>query len=450
MRRPLLAGAVLALASAVGWAALAGIPPNGPPATAGSRAPSEGAAIPSGASPSGSGAASSPPSASPSPSPAPTPTIRPTPGPWPTLTPRLGAQLQAALDRLRAELQIPGISVSIVFPDGGRWTGVSGVADIASKRPVTAGTAFSIASASKTFLAALILDLAAEGRLDLDDRAADQLPPLAGFGPLDPRITVRMLLNHTSGLHDYFLDPRIDRALQGAPARAWTAADSLAYVGKAWFEPGTSWRYSNTNYLLLGLLAEHLTGRPLAEELRARYLGPLHLGSVTYQGVETGRAPLATGYRLTGTATGLRAIPLSDGSGIVPFRSVVTAAAGAGSLAASSDDLARWAWSLYRGDVLDPPSLDLMLRDVDLVAAYRPRVPYGLGVQAVLVDRFLTYGHSGRFLGFRGAMRYLPAEDLAIAVLTNQNRHDPGLVLAELVRITMAVPPSCPGCPVPA
>jgi D-alanyl-D-alanine carboxypeptidase len=382
--------------------------------------------------------------ASPAPSVAPTPEVRVIARRPPTASPHLGARLQAQLDRLRLRGGVPGVSATIVFTDGTTWTGASGLADVATGTAVTPDTGFSLASMTKTFVAALILDLVADGELSLDDRAADLLPDIA----IDERITIHQLLDHTSGIHDFFLNPTIDAALQGDRAAPWSVTQTLTYVGRPYFAPGTGWRYSNTNYLLLGLIAERLTGTDLATALRTRFLDPLDLDHTWIQAAETPPAPTSHGYRFTGPATSLEPIDLSDGSPLMPFTSVVTAAGGAGSMAGTSADAARWARLLYRGDVLGRDSLALMVGDVEVVAGYRPPVPYGLGVQAFVIDGRQTLGHSGRFLGFRGAMRYLVAEDVSIAVLTNQSRMDPGVIVRALIEIALPRPGPCTECPV--
>jgi D-alanyl-D-alanine carboxypeptidase len=350
-------------------------------------------------------------------------------------------RLQATLDRLRAKLAIPGMSATVVFADGTSWSGASGLADVAAKTPITPSTRFAYASMSKTFTSALILELVGEGRLRLTDSAAARLPtglPLV----VDRRITVGMLLDHTSGLADYFLNPKIDAALQRAPTRVWTAADALRFVGKRLSPPGKAWHYSNTNYLLLGLIAEKVMGRSLATEIRERFLDPLGLTSIRYQAVEAGLEPLAHGYRFVGTKPTARPIDLADGTGVAPFRSVVTAAAGAGSLAGTSDDLVRWARALYRGDVLGPIGTGLLLSDFNKTTGYLPGVSYGYGVQALSIDGHPSLGHSGRLLGFQGVVRHFPLDGLTIAVLTNQSRQDPGAVLRALLRVVIPPPPA--------
>ncbi|HEU4673867.1 MAG TPA: serine hydrolase [Candidatus Limnocylindrales bacterium] len=349
------------------------------------------------------------------------------------------ARLQAAIDRFVRRTGTPGVSVTLRWADGRSWTGVSGLADVATALPVTPQTAFPIASVSKTFTAALVLRLVEEGRLSLEASAARFLPDLG----LDRRITIRMLLDHTSGLADVFLAPGIDRALQSHPARRWTVQRSLSYLGRRWFAPGKGWRYSNTNYLLLGLIADKVTGRSLATELRSRFLRPLGLRETWDEAAEAPRTPLAHGYAVSGTTGNWRARDLADGTDRSPFTSVVTALEGAGSIAATSADLAEWASALYvPGAVLSASTLSAALADAHVTRDYVPGVRYGLGVQELTVDGWATLGHSGRILGARSQMRYVPAAGLAIAIVTNQSRRDLRPLLARLLGIVL--PPTAP------
>lgn len=387
-------------------------------------------------------AASPPPSPLvPTPPPPPAEAGQPLPRPRVTVVP-VREQLQAELDRLRSQYGIPGISATIFFRDGTSWTGNSGLADVAGGTKVADDTAFALGSVSKTYTAALILALAGEGAIDLDAPAAGYLGGL----PLDPGITVRMLLDHTSGLDDYFLHASIDRALQADRGAAWSARRTLGFVGKPYFAPGKGWHYSNTNYLYLGLIAERVTGEQLGIALNERFFAPLGLDATWYQAAEKPRAPTAHGYRFNGTKRSATPIDLSDGSDIVPFTSVVTAAAGAGSIAATSADAAEWARLLYSGKVLGPDMTAQMLNGTLATAGYRPRVPYGLGVQAFPIDGRPTVGHSGRLLGFRAAMRHLPGENTTIAVVTNQSRTDPGVIVERLLSIVFAPEPDCFRC----
>ncbi len=352
--------------------------------------------------------------------------------------------LQRRLDRLRVRDGIPGVSVAIRFPDGTTWLGTSGLADVKTGERVDADTAFAIASISKTFTAALIMALSEEGMVTLARPVIEYLPEVS----IDRRVTVRMLLDHTSGVRDFFYDPKIDKALLADRGRKWDAARSLRFVGKPYFKPGKGWHYSNTNYLLLGLIAERVDGRSLAAQLRARFFGPLRLDHTFEQIDGSPAGSVAHGYRFEGASTKLRPVDLSDGTDMAPFTSVVTAAGAAGSIASTPSDLVRWAGALYGGVVLDPASLQSMIGDVGRTAGTptgtSATIPYGLGVQAIEFDGHQTLGHSGRLLGFRAVLRWLPKERIAIAVVTNQSRADPSVIARSLLR--MALLRSLGGC----
>lgn len=348
--------------------------------------------------------------------------------------------LKKRLDGIQEKYGIPGVSVTIIFPDGSQWVGTSGLADVAGEAPVTPDTAFAIASISKTYTAALIMALAEEDRLRLDAPLSTYLPGLR----VDTSVTVRQLLDHTSGLDDYFYHGEIDAVLLGEPDRRWTELEALSYVGKPYFKPGRGWHYSNTNYLVLGLLAEWVGEAPLGEQLRTRFLEPFGLDRTFYQPTESTTGPVARGYRVQGAAPGAAPIDLTGDGEMVPFASVVTAAAGAGALAATSGDVARWARALYAGRVLEPASVRAMVDDAARTARYRAGVPYGLGVQVVDVANERTLGHSGRLLGFRSVVRHLQDAGFTIAVMTNQSRTDPAIIARALLKIAQAPVRDCP------
>jgi D-alanyl-D-alanine carboxypeptidase len=358
-------------------------------------------------------------------------------------TPLVRAALDARLEALRKKAGIPGISATILFADGSVWEGAAGLADVAAGRRVTTDTAFPIASVSKTFTSALVLGLIEDGKLRLDSPVKPFLPTVA----IDPAITVRELLDHTSGLRDFYFGAGVDKALLVKRDQVWDAARSLAYVGKPFSKPGLSWHYSNTNYLLLGMLAEAVERAPVAAQLRERFLTPLGLDHTYYQFVEAPLGPTVHDYRFNGPKATLPAIDLSDGTPVVPFTSVVTAAGAAGSIATTSADLARWARALYGGSVLDAASRAEMVGDIVRTVGYQPAAAYGLGVQLVQVAGHPALGHSGRFLGARAVVRWFPDLQVAVAVLTNQSRSDPSPILADLLKLALRPQSDCITCP---
>jgi D-alanyl-D-alanine carboxypeptidase len=191
-------------------------------------------------------------------------------------------------------------------------------------------------------------------------------------------------------------------------------------------------------------------GAPLEDQLAERFFGPLGLTRTYDQRGRIPSGPIAHGYRFApGNA---KPIDLSDGTRVVPFTSVITAAGGAGAIASTPTDLVFWARSMY-GDggkpALSPVSRSAMFADVASTAPKKPRIPYGLGLQAVDLDGHLAYGHSGRLLGFRSVVRWLPTERIAIAVLTNTSRTDPAIIARSLLRVALKPSTGCATCRAP-
>ncbi len=332
----------------------------------------------------------------------------------------MGQALHAVLDRAQEQRGIPGIAASVGFADGSRWAGGAGLADIAGGDEATPATRFAIGSITKTFVTALIMQLAEEAELTLDDRLARFLPDY----PDASVITLRQLLSHRSGIYNYFENPAYNRQVFSQPKKAWSQQEILAFVRKPYFKPGTGYHYSNTNFVLLGLVAEAVTGQPLAKEIRRRFLDPLDLRDTHFQGEE----PLpgsgaALGYLLLrGGHQGLH-----DGSRIVPNTSAATVAWAAGAMSSTVGDMARWATALYGGAVLAPESLAAMLE-------FQPRDAYGLGTRLAGFELQRAWGHTGSLRGFTSAMWYLPDVQMTVAVSTNLGRINPNAIVARLVR----------------
>ncbi len=373
---------------------------------------------------------------------APSPT--PIASPPPTVSPAMAKKLDRALATARSSLKLPGVQATVLFPDGSTWTGALGTADAATGRAVTPRTPFAIASVTKTFTAALILRDVDAGTIRLDDRLSQWLPDW----PNGQKITIRMLLNHTSGIPDFFKNPTFDKALNKDKKRTWTADEVLAkYVRSSpVFPPGKGWSYSNTNYVLLGIVAEKVGGAPWAELVHRELIDPLGLTSTFVQAVDDPPATPARAYTLVAGDKGTTAKARTDGTDIVPFTSVVTAAGSAGAIASTTGDLARWARALYGGHVLTPATRKQMLTFVKAYS-YGYATTYGLGVSRVRFQDRTSYGHSGALTGTRAAIRYFPKEKVAVAVLFNRE----SFVGDDVVRIlARALFPTAKPTPSPA
>src|SRR5687768_11382445 len=193
----------------------------------------------------------------------------------------LQSELDAALAQGREATGAPAATGAVMHCGQLLWAGASGVMDVDSQRPATPRTLFATASAGKPITAALVLDLVERRRLSLRTRLSRFYPRL----PKARRITVRMLLNHTSGLSEYFDDPRIAKIISDEPAHRWTRGEVLSAIDRSLFAPGTRYRYTNSNYVILGGIVEKVSRAPVESVFRARIADRLGLvdSTMTYQ-----------------------------------------------------------------------------------------------------------------------------------------------------------------------
>ena len=340
----------------------------------------------------------------------------------PPVDDELAAKLQLRLDRWRVNHRAPGVAAAVRLPDGTRWLGTSGKRGTGKNaREIKPGTPFAVGSLTKTFMAALVLQLREEGRLSLGTKISTWLPDY----PKANRISVRQLLNHRSGIRDYFTHPKYESLVFGRPKHHWRTKEILKLVGSRYCPPGDCYRYSNTNYVLLAKIVKKVTGRHAAVEIRKRFLEPLSLTDTYFQGREPiGREP-AKGY--LATSTGWRGF--WDGTRLRPHTSAATVAHAAGGMVSSARDISDWQDALLSGDVLSPRSLELMLTF--------PRSGYGLGMRYARLDGHLGIGHGGSLRGFVSLMYRLPDEDLDVVILTNLGRTNIQGLADKLTRATL-------------
>jgi D-alanyl-D-alanine carboxypeptidase len=294
-------------------------------------------------------------------------------------------RMQAAMDAMVAD-GTPGMYVEI--RQGGRVTALrSGRPEIDRARLWTDRSRFRVGSVTKTFVAAVVMQLVAEGRLGLYDPVEQWLP---GQLPYGQQITVRQLLNHTSGVPSYggleFVAQRFDE-----PARRFSPQEILARIdGKPLtFPPGTAQTYVNTGYLLLALIAESVTGQPFQVLLNRRILAPLHLSDTTFDVDRSFPAPRVHGYGTKPGTTG----PVRDVTYINP-----SWAWGSGNIVSSSRDVTTFLGSLLAGAIVPQPQLDQM-RVVDPIAVDQYGVGFGLGLETHPYP-CANYGKNGSVPGY--------------------------------------------------
>lgn len=295
--------------------------------------------------------------------------------------------LEQALDRLVAD-GVPG-AIAIERHDGQEWQAASGVADLATQEPISARDRYRIGSITKGFVSTVVLQLAAERRLGLDDTVERWLP---GVVPNGAAITVRQLMNHTSGLADY-LDAPFYLGVLHDPLKTWQPLElvRLAVEHPPLFAPGASWSYSNTNYIVLGLIVAAVQKRPAAlagpaREVRRRIIAPLGLRHTSFPLTNPDiRGRFAHGYLIDAPPEwGLPAI--LDTTRLNP-----SVAWTAGAIVSTLDDVADFHRALFTGRLLDPERQQAL--ETTVVAA--PGVDYGLGVFRLQTPCGAAWGHDG-------------------------------------------------------
>jgi D-alanyl-D-alanine carboxypeptidase len=274
-----------------------------------------------------------------------------------------------------------------------------------------------VGSITKSMVATVALQLVGEGGLRLGDSIERWLP---GVVPNGSNITIRMLLNHTSGIYNYTDDPRFIRAVAQNPYRYWSPAEliALALDNPAVFAPGTGWSYSNTGYILIGLVLEKVTGTAIQNLLERRIFRPLRLESTFF----------ATSGEFTGRYAHGYLPPSLTGAGYLDTSSWIPSWAwAAGAVVSSARDLARFYQSLMAGRLLRPA----LLREMTTTVAAGPGVHYGLGIFALDTPCGPLWGHDGGIpgylsfafsdrLGTRSAVVLLPPEPDSAIIATGQ------------------------------
>jgi len=340
------------------------------------------------------------------------------------------------LDGILSADDTMGFSLAVLVPGYQPWIGVAGESELGV--PVTTGMAFGAGSVSKNFIAALVLQLAEEGKLSLDDQLDRWLPE---YPNLDGSATIRQLLNHTSGTFSLEDHPDFYWSVSANRDRVWTDEELLStFLAEPLSAKGTEWHYSNTGYLLLGQIVEEAAGASVSAELRDRFFDPLGLATAFYLSEETAPGEVAEGWFDIGRAAPQMDIdPDLERFSDFPWTATMPEAGG---LFASAEDLATWARALFHDrSVLGSEALGQMLDWTPLeIPQDRAQIlaDYGLGAvryQPELFDGALVVGASGGALFYSAAALYLPDHGVAIGVTQNSDSDAIGLLLAQVVSV---------------
>jgi len=304
---------------------------------------------------------------------------------------------------------LPGVVMAIRDADG-PWEGAAGFVDLGRQTPMATCHRTRIASVTKTFVATAIMLLVEEGRVRLDARITDYLPAERERLPNAEHITVRDLLSHQSGVHNY-LDVPFALELFNRPTRTWTleACYDHALRGAPEFSPGTDWAYSNTNYLLLGDIIESVTGAPHETFLQTRLFAPLRMASTSYAPDRFDFPGVAHGYfDLFGDHTLVDSTRTYANNCVGPD----------GGMVSSASDLRTFYEAVFvERTVLADASVEAMLPYVETGEATFPL--YGLGVERWVDEDVEAFGHGGHEFGYRTFTYYFPEEDVTFVVWIN-------------------------------
>lgn len=309
----------------------------------------------------------------------------------------LAADLQAALQAYVDDAGVAGLALAVRMPDTEPLVLAVGMADRDAEVPLALDDRHCIASITKTFTAELILQLVDDGALGLDDALTDHVDVLDN----DDGITIRHLLQHTAGVPEY----TAARAFLAASDQPWTDTELMALIADAErvHPPGEGWSYSNSHYVLLGMVAEAVVGVSWADQVRERHLVAL--------GLDDTEVPSDDWGDIVQTYYGAHVLDdLVSPSGI----------GAAGNMTATVADLAAWGEAFGRGDLLSADTFASQQESRTMIA--RGFAWYGLGMMMVgdaLDDPELELGHNGAFNGSAGWVGYRPSRGTTLALLGN-------------------------------
>ncbi|MNU88835.1 D-alanyl-D-alanine carboxypeptidase precursor [compost metagenome] len=326
----------------------------------------------------------------------------------------LDTELQHTLDSMRTVLGAKSLSAAIQTSNGSIWAHSNGISAAFPAENVTPNDAYLIGSVTKTITSACVLQLADEGLLNLDDSLYEWLPTMPY---IDSTITIRQLLNHTSGIYDVLSHPHNQDSLMADISRIWTPEELIdRFISPPLFQPGTSWSYSNTNYFLLSMIIQEATGNPFYIELRNRFFAPLQLNSFAIPSFETLNAPVAHLW-LDITGDGI----LDDADSFyMNYLSLNSTAGVAGGYFSTPTDCTKWMRTYMRGDLLSTAMMAEAKTTVFAPAAQGGKYGLGLMKNQTHFLGYEAYGHGGD-LAYHASSWYFPVLDQSITVFTNDN-----------------------------
>ena len=320
-------------------------------------------------------------------------------------------------NELVVENNIPGFNLSIIYKNGSQENYSFGFADVKNKVELNSEDVMFSGSIGKTYAVAIVMQLVEAGEFQLDDKIQDYFPATEWLNkiPNINDITIKMLLQHTSGLPRYVFQDGIWDLVINYPDKVWTYKDRLSFVFnmEPIHEAGKGWGYSDTNYILLGMLIEKITGSYYYDEVKNRILIPYKL-TTTYPADVRKIKNLTIGYSKPNELFSMSEEVVVDGECIFNTQFEWTG----GGIACTTSDLAKWSKVYYDRELFSKESLNKIITTNEN-GKLTKNLSYGMGSFIYKTKLGDMYGHSGTFPGYKSIFVYHPQLEFAIALQVN-------------------------------
>jgi D-alanyl-D-alanine carboxypeptidase len=346
----------------------------------------------------------------------------------------LQQRLQFVLDSVCTKYKIKGATAAVLYPGAGTWKGAHGISYDNSN--ITTDMLMGIGSNTKTFISALVLKMQEQSLIDLDDSIGTWIhnkPNINGA------ITIRQCLNHTSGIFSYTENDAINDSIDRNPGKTWQRDELLALAQAPYFQPGKGWSYSNTNYIIAGIIIEQVLGKPVEQAMHEMILAPAGLNNTYFYGEGNSAASMPHQWSMNITGQYMTDLNIMFPS---LHNNLFSMANTAGAMVSTAEDNAMFWHKLTTGQIINANSL----KEMETWISIGSGDGYGLGM--FFYSRKLNlrsfYSHGGTFFGFINDNMTDTTSGVCISVLTNQDSIDNNRLLLSVIgslhKVTLQMP----------
>jgi D-alanyl-D-alanine carboxypeptidase len=343
------------------------------------------------------------------------------------LNPNLTARLQFVLDSTCAHYKIKGASAAVLVPGIGTWKGTSGVSH--PGEAVTSDMLFGIGSNTKTYTSAIMLKLQEMGKLSINDTIGKWIAP---HKYISGKITIKQILNHTSGIFSFTDNPNFNDSMSADFKRIWKPAEILDFILAPDFQPGKSWNYSNSNYLIAGIIISKVMNQPYEVVLRNFIFNPQGFNNSIFFPEETTKGTIAFQWSMGVDHTTQR--PLTDIPGY-SNNSMFSFACSAGAIMQTAEDNVNFWYNLYNDKIINAASFNQMIQGPFIGSSASGYIKYGLGIFKYqnFMNGHTIYTHGGTNIGFINENAVDTVTGICFSVLTNQDSVSNDILLTKVI-----------------